>query len=557
MLTKLFVKNYALIDELDIDFGIGLTIITGETGAGKSILLGALSLVLGNRADTAVLLKKTEKCIVEATFDINGYGLGGFFAKYEIDYSDLSIIRREINPVGKSRAFINDTPVNLNQIKELGDKLIDIHSQHQTLMLNENMFQLSVLDSFSNTAKLRDDYINVYRAYKAEQKEFESLKENYDKNRADFEYYSFQIEQLDNSKLVAGELEDLEKEQEQLTHAEEIKTALIMASDLLMADNAPSILGMIKESKNYLSRIAEYLDNGKELVSRTESAYIELDDISSTITRIAENTEADPERLTLIKERIDLLLSLMQKHRVNNIDELTAKTEEIRGIVKQLVTSDDRILELESSLTKKTKILEKLAADISNSRRAALPNVEHEVTEQLKNLGMPNARFLVELVDTEDFTPSGRNRAEFLFSANKQIRPENLARTASGGELSRVMLSLKSFLSRNSGLPTIIFDEIDSGVSGEVADKVGVILSGMGKYMQVINITHLPQVAARGNAHYHVYKDDTGDSTVTRIRLLSDKERTIEIARLLSGSGITEAAISNAMELIANSQEIN
>ena len=552
MLTKLFVKNYALIEELDIDFRNGLTIITGETGAGKSILLGALSLVLGSRADTTVLLNKTDKCIVEGTFNIDGYGLHGFFERYEIDFSAITIIRREINPLGKSRAFINDTPVNLNQLNEIGDKLIDIHSQHQTLMLNENMFQLSVLDSFSNTSKLKEEYIKLYRKYKEELREFESLKENYEKNRADFEYYSFQIEQLDNAKLVLGELEDLEKEQELLIHAEEIKTNLIMANDLFSSDNSNSILEMLKESKNYLSRISGYLDKGEDLVNRTESAYIELDDIFSEISKLAENTEANPERLIIIKERIDLLFSLMQKHRVKDIDELLLKKEEIKDIVDRLVTSDDRILELETSIAKKIELLEKLAKEISDLRRKALPEVEHKVSEQLKSLGMPNAKFIIELEDTIDFTPTGKNKAEFLFSANKQIKPENLAKTASGGELSRVMLSLKSFLSRNSGLPTIIFDEIDSGVSGEVADKVGIILNEMGLYMQVINITHLPQVAARGNVHYHVYKDETGDSTVTKIRLLSKEERTIEIARLLSGSEITQAALSNARELIAN-----
>jgi DNA repair protein RecN (Recombination protein N) len=553
MLTKLFVKNYALIEELDIDFGNGLTIITGETGAGKSILLGALSLVLGSRADTSVLLNKTDKCIVEGTFNIDGYGLDGFFEKYEIDYSPITIIRREINPAGKSRAFINDTPVNLNQLSEIGDKLIDIHSQHQTLMLNESVFQLSVLDSFTETVKLREEYSKVYKEYKAYKKEYEGLRENYEKNRADFEYYSFQIEQLENAKLVAGELEELEKEQELLTHAEEIKSGLTNAADLFSSDDSPSILNMLKESKSYLSKIAGYLEKGEELLGRTESVYIELDDIATEIIKIAEETEANPERLQIIRERIDLLFSLIQKHRVNNIDELLSKKIEISNIVERLVTSDDRILELESAIANQIVELEQLAANISKSRKDVLPGVEHKVTELLKNLGMPNARFLIELTDTNDFTPTGKNRAEFMFSANKQIQPENLSKTASGGELSRVMLSLKSFLSRNSGLPTIIFDEIDSGVSGEVANKVGVILNEMGRFMQVINITHLPQVAARGNVHYHVYKDDSGETTVTRIRLLTNEERTIEIARLLSGSEITQAALSNAKELISNS----
>lgn len=554
MLTKLFVKNYALIEELDIDFGNGLTIITGETGAGKSILLGALSLILGSRADTSVLLNKTDKCVVEGTFNIDGYGLDGFFEKFEIDYSAITIIRREINPAGKSRAFINDTPVNLSQLSEIGDKLIDIHSQHQTLMLNESQFQLSVLDSFTETVKPREEYSKLFKKYKTDKKEYDGLKENYEKNRADFEYYSFQIEQLENAKLVAGELEELEKEQEVLNHAEEIKSGLTNAADLFYSDDSPSILEMLKELKGCLSKIAGYLDKGDELLGRTESVYIELDDIASEIAKIAEATEANPERLLIIGERIDLLYTLMRKHRVNDIDELLSKKVEIKNIVDRLVTSDDRIIELESAIAKQIVELEQLAANISKSRRDVLPEVEHKVTELLRNLGMVNARFHIELTDTSDFTPTGKNRAEFMFSANKQIEPENLAKIASGGELSRVMLSLKSFLSKNSGLPTIIFDEIDSGVSGEVANKVGVILNEMGRFMQVINITHLPQVAARGNIHYHVYKDDSGEATVTRIKLLTNEERIVEIARLLSGSEITQAALTNAKELLSNGQ---
>lgn len=554
MLTKLFVKNYALIEELDIDFGNGLTIITGETGAGKSILLGALSLILGSRADTSVLLNKTDKCVVEGTFNIDGYGLDGFFEKFEIDYSAITIIRREINPAGKSRAFINDTPVNLSQLSEIGDNLIDIHSQHQTLMLNESQFQLSVLDSFTETVKPREEYSKLFKKYKTDKKEYDGLKENHEKNRADFEYYSFQIEQLENAKLVVGELEELEKEQEVLNHAEEIKSGLTNAADLFYSDDSPSILNMLKELKGCLSKIAGYLDKGDELLGRTESVYIELDDIASEIAKIAEATEANPERLLIVGERIDLLYTLMQKHRVNDIDELLSKKIEIRNIVDRLVTSDDRIIELESAIAKQIVELEQLAANISKSRRDVLPEVEHKVTELLRNLGMANARFHIELTDTSDFTPTGKNRAEFMFSANKQIEPENLAKIASGGELSRVMLSLKSFLSKNSGLPTIIFDEIDSGVSGEVANKVGVILNEMGRFMQVINITHLPQVAARGNIHYHVYKDDSGEATVTKIKLLTNEERIVEIARLLSGSEITQAALTNAKELLSNGQ---
>ncbi|MBN2665152.1 MAG: DNA repair protein RecN [Bacteroidales bacterium] len=549
MLVKLAVQNYALIRELDLYFENGLTIITGETGAGKSILLGALSLILGSRADSSVLLDLTDKCIVEGTFRIEDYDLEDFFARNDIDFDSQAILRREINPAGKSRAFINDTPVVLNVLKELGDRLIDIHSQHQTLMLNNNAFQLNIIDSFAGTGQLKDKYRSDYTGFRKLQKEYNDLKEKHEKNRADLDYYQAQLNQLDEARFKTGEQEELEKEQELLEHAGEIKQALENALRLL-SDESASVLSLLREARTIIGKIDSFLPDELRILSRLDSSFIELDDISNEIARLEQETEADPGRLELVNGRLDTLYSLLRKHRAKDLEELFAKKKEIENTLTSIVRNDDRLNELSKLLTTATESLAASAVMISEKRQSALPAIESKITEQLKQLGIPNARFEISLMRTNDFTPSGTDAADFLFSANRQTRPENIARIASGGELSRVMLSLKSLLTRSMNLPTIIFDEIDSGVSGEVADKVGQILLGMGKYMQVINITHLPQVASRGNVHYHVYKEDTGDSTITRVKLLNAEERVQEVARLLSGSEVTETAIKNARELI-------
>ena len=549
MLVKIIVNNYALIRELDLSLENGLTIITGETGAGKSILLGALSLILGARADSSVLLDKTEKCVVEGTFKIEEYDLEDFFMKNDLDFESPAILRREINPAGKSRAFINDTPVTINLMKELGDRLIDIHSQHQVLMLNDNAFQLNVIDSFAGTGQLRNKFRKAYIDFKKLQKEYNELKEKSDRNKADLEYYQFHLSQLEEARLRKGEQDELEKEQEILEHAEEIKQALTNVSQIFSSDNT-SLLTKLREAKTIIGRIDAYLPAELNIASRINSVLIELDDLANEIEKLEQDTEADPERLEKINNRLDTLYSLIQKHRLKNLDELILKKTEIENIIKSIVTGDERLNELSAILKTSTGSLIASAEEISQKRRSALPEIESKITDLLKQLGMPNAKFGISLSRAKDFTSSGFDTADFLFSANKQTNPENIARIASGGELSRVMLSLKSLLTRSKNLPTIIFDEIDSGVSGEVADKVGQILSGMGKYMQVVNITHLPQVASRGTMHYHVYKEDTGDSTITRIKLLSPGERVREVAKLLSGSEITETAIRNAKELL-------
>jgi DNA repair protein RecN (Recombination protein N) len=549
MLIKLFVQNYALIKELDVELENGLTIITGETGAGKSILLGALSLILGTRADTSVLLDKNEKCIVEGTFRIEGYDLKDFFRANELDNEPVTTLRREINTAGKSRAFINDTPVAANLLKEIGERLIDIHSQHQTLMLNDNSFQLSVIDSFAGTSGLLRKYSASFLNYRKLKKEHTLLKESYEKNKADMEYFRFQIGQLEDAGLKQGEQEELEAEQELLGHAEEIKSALA-ASSLLFSSDEGSILSMLREVKTNIGRIKSFIKEGESLYNRTESTLIELDDMAVEIEKLAFSVEADPRRLAGVNSRLDHIYSLIQKHRVPGLNELIKRTGELKEHLKTLVSGDERLIELESLLGMEEETLKRISKEMSDKRRIIIPDVELKITGLLRQLGMPNAKFRIEMSLASDFKPSGVDNADFLFSANKQIAPENLAKIASGGELSRVMLSLKSLLSRNNNLPTIIFDEIDSGVSGEVADKVGQILAGMGKYMQVVNITHLPQVASRGTKHYHVYKDDTADSTITRVRLLTNDERILEVARLLSGSEVTETSMKNARELL-------
>jgi DNA repair protein RecN (Recombination protein N) len=552
MLVKLSVQNYALIEKLDIGLENGLTIITGETGAGKSILLGALSLILGSRADTSVLLNKDDKCVVEGTFRIEGYDLQEFFKKNELDYDIHAILRREINSAGKSRAFINDTPVTINTLKELADNLIDIHSQHQTLMLNDNSFQLSVVDSFAGNGKILDDYTETFSKYRKLKKEFTEIKEKSEKNKADIEYYRFQLNQIEEAKLRTGEHLELEKEQEILAHAEDIKLYLTGSSSLLSEDGN-SILTMLRTLRQNLAKIMSFLPEAEVLHSRTEASFLELNDLSNDIEKLSGRIEADPQRLLYINNRLDTIYTLIQKHRVKDLDELLVKRKELQDIIETIVTGDERLADLEILLSGELDRLKMFAGEISENRNNVLREIESYIEGMLRQLGIPNAKFRIELKRASDFTVHGIDYADFLFSANRQITPENIARVASGGELSRVMLCLKSLLTKNKSLPTIIFDEIDSGVSGEVADMVGQILSDMGKDMQVINITHLPQVASRGKNHFHVYKDDVGDSTITRIKLLSGNERILEVAKLLSGSEVTESAMQNARELFAAS----
>lgn len=549
MLAKLSVRNYALIRELDLELDNGLTIITGETGSGKTILLGALSLILGARADTSVLLDSSAKCVVEGTFRIAEYNLQDFFDENNLDYDISTVIRREINPAGKTRAFVNDTPVTVNLLKDLGNRLIDIHSQHQSLMLNENSFQLSIIDSFAGTSELLKEYRALYDDFRKLGNELSVLRSQADRNKADMEYYKHQLDQLEEARLKENEQDELEKEQEILDHADEIKSALVSSSSLLSANDI-SVLSMLREVKSNMEKVSVYMPDAGDLRARLASVYIELDDLAGEIEKLTSDTDTDPEKLVWINNRLDQIYSLMHKHRVSNLAELLVRKDEIRKKLLSINANETRLEEVEAELELKTELLSAQSVQISEKRRAVVPETEKKVMELLHRLGMPNARFRIRLTSAKDFTVSGKDNADFLFSANRQTEPEDIARIASGGELSRVMLSLKSLIAKNNNLPSIIFDEIDSGVSGEVADRVGQILSSMGKCMQVINITHLPQVASRGTRHFHIYKEDRDDSTITRVKLLSSDERIIEVARLLSGSEITDTAIKNAKELL-------
>ncbi len=550
MLRRLTVRNYAIIRDLDMGFGEGFTIITGETGAGKSILLGALGLVLGERADTSVLLSKDEKCVVEAHFNLKGYDMEDLFESCQVDYDDNAILRREINPAGKSRAFINDSPVNLNVMKDIGERLIDIHSQHQTLLLGNSFFQMRVTDAFAGTAELFRDYLQQYRSYLSLRHDYEEVAGAAERARADYDYYSHQLEQFIAAKIMPGEQDELEREQEVLSNAGLIRESLQAATAALSGEEISS-LALLREVRNNLARIAGWVPAAAELEKRIEASLVDLNDVSYEAEKLLGLAETDPGRLEFVIQRLDTIYSLMQKHRCQTIDELLIKQQEIEVRVTECAGIDDRLEVLKKNVDDALDISLKTAGELSARRRAAAAPLSTLITGLLQNLGMPHARFETSVSELPAPGSSGLDRIDFLFSANRQVPPEDLSRVASGGELSRVMLCLKSTLASTSGLPAIIFDEIDSGVSGEVASMVGNILADMGKAMQVINITHLPQVASKGKVHYHVYKEESDHSTITRVRLLNDEERLTEVARLLSGSSITDAALRNARELLS------
>ena len=549
MLRKLSVKNYALIDELDINFFSGLSIITGETGSGKSILLGALALILGQRADTSVLQDKTRKCVVEGEFDISGYDLNDFFTENELDYDGISIIRREISESGKSRAFINDTPVNLNVLKDLGIRLVDIHSQHHNLMLSENRFQLDVMDVIAGNGRVLESYHKHYREYVSDLDHFNSLSAKAEKATADLDYLRFQLDQLNSARLVAGEQGELEDELQVLTHAGEIKEALNRSCSVFDGDDN-SLISLLNEIQTGLARIEPFFPKISDLHRRIQSSVIELKDISDELRGLEAATDFDPGRIDYVSERLDLIYSLQQKHHVSTVDELIAFRDDLHRKVEEIHNYEFSIEEAGKKLEQSTKGLENVSRTLSDSRIKSMPLLEEQMVRLLRQLGIPNARFVVDHQKLNDFTKDGSDRVIFMFSANRQSPPMELSRVASGGEISRVMLSLKSLIAKTKALPTIIFDEIDSGVSGEVAGKVGNIMKNMSGHMQVINITHLPQIAGKGDRQFLVYKEDIANATHTRIRLLDSEERVREIARMLSSDGLTEAAIVNARELL-------
>ncbi len=549
MLLKLSVNNYALIDELNIDFGSGLSIITGETGSGKSILLGALSLILGQRADTSVLQDKGRKCIVEGEFDISGYRLNDYFEINELDYDDHTIIRREINESDKSRAFINDTPVTLNILRDLGVRLVDIHSQHSYLVLSANNFQLDVIDAIAGNNSLSGAYKSAFHEYSISLKNHNNLKEKAEKEKADLDYIKFQLAQLESAKLVAGEQDELEEELQFLTHSGEIKEALNYSCAVLDEDDN-SLLSLLKDIHLRLGRIRPFFNKISDLLDRVESSLIELRDVAGELSDLENHAEFDPGRIDFINNRLDVIYGLQQKHRVGSVDELIVLREELQQKIGDINNYELSIEEAGKKLDEAREKLSLLAEKLTSARLNAFPVLEEHMISLLRQLGIPNAQFVAEHHRLDDFAGKGVDRIIFMFSANRQSPPMELSKVASGGEISRVMLSLKSLIAKSVSLPTIIFDEIDSGVSGEIAGKMGRIMKEMSENMQVINITHLPQIAGKGDQQFHVYKEDVGKSTHTRIKLLTREERINEIARMLSSDGLSEAAITNARELL-------
>lgn len=549
MLKSLFVSNYALIDQVEIDFSSGFSVITGETGAGKSIILGALSLVLGQRSDTSVLKNKEKKSVIEAEFNISDYGFQSLFEQEDIDYDDHMIIRREILTTGKSRAFVNDTPVNLGLLKNMANRLIDIHSQHQNLLLGDMQFQLNVVDTVAQNSALLKDYKSCYKSYKQLVKELKELEEHNAKLQQDVDYMQFQYEQLVQLKLSPEEQEELEKENEVLSHAEEIKTGLFAVVDLLNGEVSP-VLGSLKEVIKNLEKVSVYLSEGEKWQQRTDSAYIELDDLVREIEGAMEGVEYDPERMDYINNRLDQIYSLQKKHRV---DSVAALIEIQKGLEEQLLkvsSFEEDVKEKQNQIEVALKVLETAAEKLSASRKKVLKNIEKTIVSQLLELGMPNVTLVLDCQAMSDFGETGIDDIKFLFSANKNGELAAIPKVASGGEMSRVMLCIKSLLSISKGLPTIIFDEIDTGVSGEVADKMGRIMQDIAKHIQVVSITHLPQIAVKGKHHYKVFKTDTKTDTKTGIEQLNQNDRVTEIAKMLSGSNLTQAALTNAKDLL-------
>lgn len=554
MLQSIHIQNYALIDKLDIDFMPGFSVITGETGAGKSIILGAIGLLLGQRADVKAIKNGASKCIVEARFGIASYGMEAFFNELDLEYDpEECILRREVYANGKSRAFINDSPASLAQMKALGEKLIDIHSQHQNLLLNKEGFQLNILDILAQDEKQLAAYKQVYTQYKNTCKELDTLIGQAEKSRQDEDYLRFQLEQLEEAELKEGEQNGLEQEAETLSHAEDIKAGLYRAGQLIDNAEANGILSQTKECIQTLQGISKVYTSASEWTERLQSCYIELKDIAHDLSSAEDEVEFNPERLDYVNQRLNLIYNLQQKHRADSIEALIDLANNYRKQLNDIASYDDRIAELRSLKDNLyDKVLEE-AATLTRMRTDSARHIEEQMKKLLVPLGMPNVRFAVAMEQRKEPDANGTDNVTFLFSANKNGTLQNVASIASGGEIARVMLSLKAMIAGAVKLPTIIFDEIDTGVSGSIAEKMALIMRDMGRQnRQVISITHLPQIAARGTTHYKVYKEDTETGTNSYIRKLVLDERIHEIAHMLSGSTLTEAALNNARALLEN-----
>ena len=550
MLKHLYIKNFTLIDTLDIELYPGFSVMTGETGAGKSIILGAIGLLLGQRADSKAIKQGADKCTIEAHFDLSRYEMEPFFNENDIEYdAEDCIIRRELTAAGKSRAFINDTPVQLSMLKELGDRLVDVHSQHQNLLLNKQDFQLNVVDIIANDAKELAQYRQTYADYQAASKALEALREDIERNRQNADFLQFQYNELSAANLRDGELEELEQRSETMTHAEDIKSALYTADNALQGEGT-GIVESLRTAISALKGISRVFPQTCELTERMDSTYIELKDIAQDISGQLEEVDFDPAELEAVNNRLDRLYELQKKYHVDSIDELIVQRDELQQKLSNIENSDEALTEMQQKVNLLKARCEKEAQTLTKLRTKAAKQIEQEMQQRLIPLGMPNVRFQISM-SQETLGKNGHDKASFLFSANASTPLQPVSQVASGGEIARVMLSLKAMISGAVKLPTIIFDEIDTGVSGKIAEKMAEIMQEMGQHeRQVISITHLPQIAALGTTHYRVSKEETPQGTTSHMMELTPDERITEIAQMLSGSDVTDAAIQNAKQLL-------
>ena len=550
MLKQLYIKNYALIDLLDIELYPGFSVITGETGAGKSIILGAIGLLLGQRADSKSIKAGAEKCIIEAHFDLTRYNMDAFFEENEIEQdAEDTIIRRELTAAGKSRAFINDTPVSLSMLKEFGEQLVDVHSQHQNLLLQKQDFQLNVVDIIANDQKELTAYQQTYSELQAVKHQLQTLKDDIERNRQNQDFLQFQYEELENAHLMEGEQEELEQQSETMEHAEDIKTALYEADNALYGEQTGAV-SQVRTAQNALNSISQVLPKAGNLTERLESCRIELKDIADEVSTLLENTDFDPSELDHVNDRLDHIYELEKKYHTENVSELITLRDGLKQKLNNIENSDEALAKLEASCQKLCADCQKLADVLTKLRKKAGKEIEGQLRQRLVPLGMPNVRFEVSIAKRE-LGKTGQDEVSFLFSANTSTPLQSVAQVASGGEIARVMLSLKAMISGAVKLPTIIFDEIDTGVSGKIAEKMADIMKEMGQTeRQVISITHLPQIASKGSHHYRVSKEETAQGTISQMQELSQDERINEIAQMLSGSNVTDAAIQNAKELL-------
>ncbi len=549
MLTKLSISNYALIDNLSVDFHKNLNTITGETGAGKSIVLGALGLILGNRADFMALKDNQKKCIVEGVFEVGNYNLNSFFEEFDLDYDAVTILRREITPAGKSRAFINDTPVNLKTLRQLGLQLIDIHSQHQNLELVNQKFQLELVDTIAKTAKILENYRQSLSVFLSLKKSLEELISKSEKAKADLDYFQFQFKQLEEAALEANEQTDLETELHKLTHAEEIKGAITDAVNLL-DDEQLSVIQNLKGSQKSIENIQNYIAEAPELAKRLQSSFIELQDIIDELNSLAEKVEHNPARIETINDRLNIIYSLQQKHSVSTIIELIDLRNLFDRQINTVVGYDEEINLMENKLAEQKEKLEQKAAQLTLQRKKSFSKIEKSVVSDLRLLGMEKSKLNIEHHILPDFGTNGKDSISFLFSANSDSTPAEISRIASGGEMSRLMLAIKNLLRNSKALPTVVFDEIDSGVSGEIGVKMGNIIKSFSNSTQIINITHLPQIAAKGDTHFQVCKYEKAGRTYTSLKQLTENERVEELAKMVGGESLSKSTLTTAQELL-------